>query len=58
MLARALRSPEVVTVASDGDWEPEPAELRDDEQDEEDTHAERIAEQLRMLDDEDSEEQT
>jgi hypothetical protein len=48
----------VVTVASDGDWEPEPAELRDDEQDEEDTHAERIAEQLRMLDDEDSEEQT
>jgi hypothetical protein len=46
---------EVVAVASDGDWEPEPADLRDDEQDEEDTHAERIAEQLRLLDDSEGE---
>jgi hypothetical protein len=50
------REREVVAVASDGDWDPEPASLRDDEQDEEDTHAERIAEQLRMFEDEDSEE--
>ena len=44
---------EVVAVPSDDDWDPEPADLRDDEQPEEDTHAERIAEQLRMLNDSD-----
>ena len=48
---------EQARLVTDGgdDWSPEPADLRDDEQDE-DSHAARIAEQLRMLDDEDSEE--
>lgn len=40
-------------MPSDDDWDPEPADPRDDEQPEEDTHAERIAEQLRMLNDSD-----
>lgn len=43
-------------MTSDDDWNPEPADLRDEEQDDEDSHAARIAEQLRMLEDEDSEE--
>jgi hypothetical protein len=42
--------------ASDDDWHPEPADLRDEEHEDEDSHAARITEQLRMLDDEDSEE--
>jgi hypothetical protein len=45
-----------MTVASDDDWDPEPASLRDEEQDDEDSHAARIAEQLRMLDDSEEEE--
>ena len=49
------REREVVTVASDGDWDPEPADLRDEEHEDEDTHAARIAEQLRMLDDSEEE---
>jgi hypothetical protein len=60
ILGRQLRrpcqtSPEVVRVSSDDDWDPEPADLREDEQEDEDTHAERIAEQLRMLDEDSGE---
>lgn len=48
---------EQARLVTDGgdDWNPEPATLRDEEQTDEDTHAERIAEQLRMLDDWDQE---
>ena len=42
-------------MSSDDDWDPEPADLREDEQEDEDTHAERIAEQLRMLDEDSGE---
>lgn len=44
-----------MTVTSDDDWDPEPADLRDEEQADADSHAARIAEQLRMLDDSEEE---